>query len=72
MNDFFERDYELAERLAEAERDAAVSRAVAGVTGVGSVLCIDCGEVIETARRAAAPWAVRCLHCQQEFEWRAA
>lgn len=67
-----ERDFELAERLTEAERDAAVNRAVAAVAGVGSVTCTDCGEVIEAERRIAAPWAVRCLHCQQEFEWRMA
>lgn len=67
-----ERDFELAERLAEAERDNAVERACAQVAGVGSANCIDCGEPIEAARRAAAPWAVRCLHCQQDFEWRVA
>lgn len=67
-----EQDFELAERLAEAERDAGINRAVAAVTGLGCVTCVDCGEAIEPARRAAAPWAVRCLCCQQEFEWRAA
>lgn len=67
-----ENDFELAERLAEEERDAAIGRVLAAVTGMGSPICIDCGDEIEPARRAAAPWAVRCVSCQQDFERRAA
>lgn len=61
-------DFELADTLAQAERDAAIARAVSAVTGTGSAICIDCGARIEAARRAAAPWAVRCIHCQLQFE----
>lgn len=32
--------------------------------GSGRIVCIDCGELIPTARLAAVPWACRCVSCQ--------
>ncbi len=63
-----ERNFEMAARLADAERDTGVSRASWAVTGRGCADCITCGEEIEAARRAAAPFAQRCIGCQQAFE----
>lgn len=68
MGGHYDADPDLAAKLADAERDAAVSRAVATISGLGRQSCIDCGHAIEPARRAAAPWAVRCIPCQQAFE----
>ncbi len=30
--------------------------------------CVDCDEPIPRARKAAVPWAVRCIDCQAEYE----
>jgi DnaK suppressor protein len=29
-------------------------------------LCLDCGEEISAKRLRALPWAVRCVHCQEQ------
>ena len=63
-----ERFLEHAERRVEAERDHAVRLASAQVMAGGRTHCEDCGEEIELARREAAPFAVRCLECQQSAE----
>ncbi|WP_368622125.1 TraR/DksA C4-type zinc finger protein [Paraburkholderia sp. BR13444] len=31
-------------------------------------MCIDCGNPIDHARLAAAPYAARCLACQVQYE----
>jgi RNA polymerase-binding transcription factor DksA len=72
MSSVNESDLELAARMADAERDAGVSRAVAAVAGTGSRICRDCGDEIDAHRRSVAPWAVRCIYCQQEIERRTA
>lgn len=61
-------DFDMAERLAQAERDAGARKASATVAARGSAVCHDCGDRIEPARRLAAPFAVRCLSCQQHNE----
>ncbi len=63
-----ERFIEYAERSVDAERDSAVRRACSTVASDGREDCVDCGEVLNPARRAAAPFAVRCLECQQANE----
>lgn len=35
---------------------------------VAQISCVDCGDEIPPARRAAVPRATRCLYCQQEVE----
>lgn len=47
------------------ERSAGVAAVQARLLGAGSDECQDCGCEIPADRRAAAPWAVRCIHCQQ-------
>lgn len=59
---------DLAERFAQIERDAGARRVSAAVSARGSDVCHDCGELIEEARRKAAPFAIRCITCQQVHE----
>lgn len=69
---FGERDFDNAARRAEQERAAGIMRAreaaaIAGqASGVG--VCVDCGEPIEPARRAAMPGARRCIGCETFIE----
>ena len=63
-----ERDLVAAEQAVELERDARVAQVQGAVMGQGSDECQDCGEIIEPARRKAAPFAVRCVQCQSAAE----
>lgn len=54
--------------LSEAERETLIARAADQVAQPGTIHCEDCGTVIPEARRAAAPFATRCIHCQTTFE----
>ena len=47
------------------ERSAGVAAVLGRMQGQGADHCEDCGCEIPADRRAAAPWAVRCVHCQQ-------
>ena len=75
MTDFGD-DLDRAEGLASAERDAGVRRVRATLRSLTEAVgvdpddleCSDCGEAISAARKAAAPWATRCIGCQQQFE----
>jgi len=40
--------------------------------GQGAEFCIDCDEKIPAKRRAAAPWAERCISCQDDHDKREA
>lgn len=57
-----------AEALSRAERDAGVQRLTAALQEAGSLECADCGDALSAARKAAAPWATRCVACQQKQE----
>ena len=46
------------------ELRAALDRVEEGSYG----LCIDCDDPIAARRLAAAPWAARCLRCQERLE----
>lgn len=59
---------DLASELAESERGRGVAAVLASISGEGCDDCQDCGDQIPQARRAAAPWAVRCVDCQSDFE----
>jgi phage/conjugal plasmid C-4 type zinc finger TraR family protein len=61
-------DVDFAEILARAEREKGAARAQAAVSGDGADDCSDCGKRIPAARRAAAPFAERCVRCQQDHE----
>lgn len=56
-------DFDLAEQLAQAERDAGVRRAQAAVRGMSGKFVCDCGEPIGEARLAALPNARDCIDC---------
>ena len=60
-----ERDFEMSERKVAMERAAQVGRASAAVRGHGADECVRCGDTIPAARRAAAPFAARCVDCQE-------
>lgn len=60
--------YDLADQRAEQEREAAVLAARLALGGDGSSHCIECGDPIESARRAAYPSARRCVACQSAHE----
>lgn len=54
-------------RAAE-ERTAQIS---ASLQGDGQEECEDCGSDLTPERRAAAPWAIRCVPCADVFEQKA-
>lgn len=67
-----ERQYEIAARLAEEEREAALARLREQMNeGQASPdgCCLDCGELIPAARLAALPNAGRCVECQGKREY---
>lgn len=57
-----------AELKVEMGVAARVAQVQGALTGQGSDECEDCGQPIEPARRMAAPFAVRCVHCQAAAE----
>ncbi|MBI1495385.1 TraR/DksA C4-type zinc finger protein [Halocynthiibacter styelae] len=63
-----ERDIERAEARVQQECDASLARNRDVVEAEGTSECIDCGDEIEAARRAAAPFARRCIECQLDHE----
>lgn len=63
-----ERRHEMAEAAAASERADAISACQRTVQGMGQDECESCGELIPPERRQAAPFAVRCISCQQAIE----
>lgn len=47
-----------------------VARTKSAISGAGSLdgICEDCGDRIPVARLEAAPWAIRCVECQELYE----
>lgn len=62
------RTFDLADQRAEQEREAGVCAVQATVSRLGTLVCEDCSGTIGRQRRAAAPFARRCLDCQAAFE----
>lgn len=58
--------------LEEADRIGGVALVQARLQGQGAEFCIDCDEEIPAKRRAAAPWAERCISCQDDHDKREA
>ena len=64
--------------MAAREREAGVRRAQATLRSLTMAVggdpdateCSDCGDDIGAARKAAAPWATRCIACQGVREGR--
>ncbi len=65
-----EQQYELAAKLAESEREAALAAVRQRMSQAGSQdgSCQDCGEQIGQARLAVLPSAARCVDCQTVHE----
>ena len=59
---------EQADALAERDRAESIAVAQREIAGPGQDECEDCGDRIPTARRAAAPGAIRCQPCQCAHE----
>lgn len=57
-----------AEFLAAGERASGVARAKAALAQAGGIECTAGGDEIPAARQQAAPFAVRCVRCQSQFE----
>nr|MBO2511821.1 TraR/DksA family transcriptional regulator [Gammaproteobacteria bacterium] len=51
--------------MVEVERLSGIAVVRAQMQGDGQDDCEDCGCQIPAARRAAAPWAIRCAPCQE-------
>lgn len=60
--------FDLADRLAEREREAGIARAQAAVRGMSGRFICDCGEPISEARRAACPETDKCIDCATFLE----
>lgn len=59
---------EIASDLEESERAHGAALVRAALQTQGADECHDCGDTIPEARRKAAPWAVRCVYCQEVLE----
>jgi len=63
---------ERAFSVEEGVRIGGVALVQARLQGKGAEFCIDCDEEIPAKRRAAAPWAERCISCQDDHDKREA
>ena len=61
-----------ASGLEEADRIGGVAMVRERLQGQGAEFCADCDEPIPAKRRAAAPWAERCISCQDDHDKREA
>jgi len=57
-----------AEMRLDAARAQLSAQLRARVVPSGADECEDCGTQIPHARKMAAPFAARCIHCQEIFE----
>jgi hypothetical protein len=62
--------HQAAGRKVGVRRAQATLRSLTMAVGVDPECteCSDCGDDIGAARKAAAPWATRCIACQKQFE----
>jgi phage/conjugal plasmid C-4 type zinc finger TraR family protein len=63
-----EKDFDLAEKIADRQREAAIRLARQALAIDGTFDCQDCTNEIEPARREAVPSARRCIACQRRYE----
>lgn len=63
-----EANFDLAEILADRERQTAIDAAKDALKRSGSRLCAVCNVEIEAKRRQILPSATRCMPCQIEHE----
>lgn len=65
-----EKYLEHASRLEQSQRDAAFRAADTALQRPGQADCDQCGAAIPALRRQALPSAIRCVACQQNFEFK--
>ena len=65
-----EKYLEQASKLEQSQRDACIQTAHNAMTQPGQADCEGCGAPIPTQRRVAMPSAIRCVRCQQNFEFK--
>lgn len=51
--------------LEEADRIGGVAMVLAKMQGPGQDWCDECGEQLSEGRRKSAPWAIRCVPCEE-------
>lgn len=51
--------------LEEADRIGGVALVLAKMQGPGQDWCDECGEQLSEGRRKSAPWAIRCVPCEE-------
>lgn len=62
---------DIANELAQLRLEQGLSRIrAAAVTEAGDGICVDCDEDIPPARMKAKPGALRCISCQEDYEYR--
>lgn len=59
---------DIASELEESERAHGTAMVRAALQAQGADECHDCGGTIPPERRKAAPWATRCVYCQEALE----
>lgn len=64
----FEERLAASQELLEAAVEDEITAAGQALTAIGCDQCIDCFSPLSPARRAAAPFAVRCVECQAQHE----
>jgi len=70
MSEICEAAREAATRSVELEKSSMLGDIQAGISSEGSEFCVDCDEPIDEERRLAAPFARRCITCQEVLELR--
>lgn len=61
-------EIEIAGEYTQRKTDERTSLIRAQVQGEGQEHCEDCGLDLTPERRAAAPWAIRCVPCADLLE----
>ncbi len=64
-----EKYLEQASKLEQSQREALIQTAHNALAQPGKADCEHCGAAIPVKRRLAVPSAIRCVRCQQNFEF---
>lgn len=64
----FEDRLAASQELINAALEDEIADAAAAISVRGRDTCAECGAAISAARRIAAPFAVRCIECQELLE----
>lgn len=57
-----------AQEKTEREREAGIVRVTEKLKGESETHCVNCGDEIPIARRAAVAGVKRCIDCQEDME----